>query len=132
MSLYRLYGAPTVSADSIASLDVREKGIIESIAFSGHVNAPASMAGEVELSFGSTGTFTTNDTTQTLGTAAVSTAGAGLAAFSHVITGLAIPIEPGERVYLHWLASAAPTASKMYCHIYVADSLTARQGRARR
>jgi hypothetical protein len=132
MSLYRLFGAPTASADSVASLDIRDKGTIESIAFSGYINAGASAGGALELSFGSTGTFATNDTTQTLGTAGVSSSGAGLSAFSHVVTGLAIPIDAGERIYLHWFTTSTLTGSKMFCHIYVADSLTARQGRTRR
>jgi hypothetical protein len=66
---------------------------------------PASGFGQMEVSFAPKSAFSTNDTRQAIGgletDAAVTTSGATNNARQIALGGLQIPVQPGEKVYLH-------------------------------
>ena len=123
MSLYKLYG--TGVTDGLASLDIVEPGVIYAVSWAayGDLDADGETLG-AELSFASASGFTTNDTKSAIDTIRALANDTGTAASNKVVainkatTGLEIPVEQGERLYLH----GTGTALVCTVHIYVRDS----------
>lgn len=134
MDVYKLYGAGSATADNVASLDIRHDGHIVAIAASIAVTAADALNDgfSVELSFGSTGGIATNDTTASLLVVRASqgflTSGGGGVHQHQSVSGIAVPVSAGERLYLHALilGSAGP---QYVCTYYVYVIPTAGGGR---
>lgn len=110
--LYKLYGAS--AGDGVAQLDIQEAGKL--IAVWGYLyhdlGANDGTGVRCEASFSSTSGFLSNDTKQSFfGMALVTTYSAGGAIIpsqSLSVSGLHIPVNMGERIYLHILLQGVP------------------------
>ena len=126
--IYKLFGTGSVGAtvDGIASLDIQEDGIITAIAAiitATGMDASGDLA-KIEGSFMSSNTFAVNDTRGSLITVALAqnflTTGGGVGSPNLAFGGLTIPIEAGERVFMHAIADAGVTPSGTI-YLYVED-----------
>jgi len=92
----------TIAAGSI-SVDVRADGILRG------VQIASTHATGVEVSFASTSSFLTNDTASSL---------IGIVNNTTISSPpLEIPVQAGERVYLHWDGSAAAAKAGVWLYI---------------
>ncbi len=98
--IYKLFAA----AGSTVSVDVRIDDTIVAVLMSNAGTQPS------ELSFGSTATINTNDSTAAIATV--------LNGVDISVSGLNIPVNAGERIYLHNVAGAG--ALDAACMIYTA------------
>lgn len=111
---YQLYG--TGDTDAAAMIDVRTDGDI--VAVYGTVSDVGMAGGDevtAELSFGSVSMHTTNDATQVIARATLTTdaTAAGLLTPGEVrMENLKIPVAAGERLYLHLNGSTANTKGR--------------------
>lgn len=125
MDIYKLYGAPTATTDALASLDIQRDGhIVAYDANLGVLTADALDDGyAMEVSFASTGAFTSNDTKASILTirafASFLTSGGGPVKAQSQLSGLAIVVSAGERIYLHAQVSAAPASARMTAYLFV-------------
>lgn len=115
--LYSLYSA----ADGSVSIDVRENDVIEAVHLETYTLAPVDGAvAKAELSFGSASQFTTNDASgiiASVANASDATVGVGKAMNSTFLSGIQVPINAGERLYLH-TAKGSQTDQVTRCVIY--------------
>jgi len=123
MDVYKLFSSETASGDAQASIDIQRDGHI--VGISGDLAGAGCDAlgdgGSVELSFGSTGGFASNDTKASLLTLRAFqqflTSGGGPVTKRADISNLAIAVAAGERMYLHFeVAGSGPT---IYATVYV-------------
>ena len=107
MDVYKLYGTGTTSASAVASLDIRRDGFIVAVLGTLTITAADALNDgfTVEASFASTSGIGSNDTsasffamTQAQG---FLTSGGGPAGVNLSVSGLAVPVRAGERLYLH-------------------------------
>jgi len=135
--IYKMYGAVPIAAttDSIASLDIQVDGEIVGV----HMNITAAGMDalndsmQVELSFMSSNTFTTNDVRGSIFMHSVTqqflTSGGGGGSDSAALAGLMIHVEAGERIHFHGKTNAG-VSGEANIYIYVLDA-TATQQRPR-
>jgi hypothetical protein len=101
----KLYAAAVASTDSAAIIDAREDTTIEGVYLNVTATSPTDNSlVKVEISFGSTSAFTSNDTTASIASLAFATeAGAlGTAQFGQaVFIPMAEKVQAGERIYMH-------------------------------
>lgn len=126
MSIYKLAALGAGGdQDALAQLDVQFDGIITALA--GFIRSTMTVTGEfavAEASFLSVNTIGSNDTrgsifsvaTSLTGTAPGTTQGSG----QNNVGGLAIAINAGERLWMHFSATAA-LVSNAQIYIYVED-----------
>lgn len=115
-TLIKMRGAGTGGEqNAVANIDIPQDGTIEglSIGHSANLNAD-SESSEAELSFIATNQITTNDARGVLAASlmnmGMATSGAGIAAVNHFIP-MDVDVSGGERLYIHFLASAGVTSS---------------------
>lgn len=119
MSLYKLYG--TGVTDGIASVDIIAKGHITAIQVAMEADLDADLeTARMEVSFSSASGFTTNDTKSSIVTAraalaAITAAGTVVVAENFCVTGIAIPVDVGERMYLH--GAGTNMTATVYIHV---------------
>ena len=128
----------TGSADSIASADIVENGKIRAVSW---VPLLQGMNAEddfirVELSFGSSNTFNTNDVRQSIHAfcavvQGLITVGVGPTQSNGGVDDLDLDVVAGERLHLHSSISAAGVSGEVSCYIYV-DDKSGTKTRARR
>ncbi len=125
MSVYKLYSAGAGGTENnAAALDVQFDGNITGLAMTSYGDFDAADESlSVEISFLSTGTFTSNDArgsllmnTNKLG---VLTSGS-MGPMQMAVSGLKIPVNQGERIHLH-ISSTAGVVSQNQAYIYVDD-----------
>jgi len=132
MSIYKLY--TTTVGDGAASLDIVADGRITGIQWSADFDHDAD--GEqlrAELSFASSSGFTTNDTKSSFSKIAHSvngTPGFTTGAVNLFVGPVDIPVNQGERVYLHTVGTAA-SISSLTAYMYVDDRVRADGRRVR-
>lgn len=122
MSVYKLYGTGDGDTDNdTASFDVQFNGDIVAIhqTITGNLDANDEYV-NYEVSFLSTGTFTTNDARGSLFISGTrrhfTTSGGSNSTSNSSVSGLRIPVSAGERIHLHADASTGVSSS---CHTYV-------------
>lgn len=115
-----MYGTGTFSttiSSNVASIDVPKEGLLIGVSWA--MRADLDADGEHmqwELSFGSSGSFTVNDTRQVIdvvdaGIFSVVTSGGGVGEVNRYTPLPDIPVGMGERIYLHAVASASIVAA---------------------
>ncbi len=104
--IQKIFAATTTAPGSV-SVDIRADGILRG------VHLATTHNGAVEISFGSTSSATTNDTASSL---------IGVANTIAAISSppLEIPVQAGERVFLHWESAIA--AAKATCWLYIDEA----------
>lgn len=136
MSVYKLFGAGTGGTESgVAQIDIQFPGVITAI--HGALSCVLDGAGEecaVEVSFLSVSTISTNDTRGSLFTMK-NKIGTGTASVNSAknsgIGGLAISVGAGERVWMHYVATAGVVATAEI-YLYVEDGEGAQTPQRRR
>jgi hypothetical protein len=131
-----MYGSATTDTDAVAAIDVRETGRIQCI----HLDIAAvlnadSAASYWEVSFGSSRQPTTNDTTAVIASAEVIQSITTSGATSHgksVCINCDIPVQAGERLYLHHEATGTVAASRCRAALYTTGSQSRRPSVRRR
>lgn len=128
MTVYKLYSAATATGDGAAQLDIVAPGTIVGTKWIIRAGTTgAKKDGRWELSFSSSSAFATNDTRSGIDQCAyaVLDASAGGTANSGIINIFTpmpdVPVAMGERLYIHNLATAAPTTMETTCFIFVDD-----------
>jgi hypothetical protein len=118
----KLYATNIASADSAAAIDVREDMTIEGIYLNLTYTVPVDGNRiKAEVSFGSTNSFTSNDTTASLASIALAqeAGAAGLGQLGHsVYIPMAEKVQAGERLYLHVFHGIAGSTSEATAFIY--------------
>lgn len=121
--VYKLYGTTAVNANALAQVIIQRDGYIHGIL--GNVTLNSGTTGHyvnAELSFQSVAQTNTNDTNGPFFEISlwVFTGAAGCVqnSRSEAISGLAIPVKAGDRLYLNVQAAAS---SNINAYIYVAE-----------
>jgi predicted porin len=126
-NVIKLYGSTSAAgvSDALASAEIAKTGFIEAMSLEIAADGGGTFAGfgQMEVSFGSKSGFATNDTRQAIGgletDAALFTAGATNNARQIALDGLRIPVQPGEKVYLHVNNSGLPTTIRARAWLYL-------------
>lgn len=128
MEVYKLaFSAQTTDGNGIAALDIREDGFIVAINMTLDIlGADVLNDGAIyEVSFASTTGILTNDTKASLAACSVYlgaiTTGGHASHGSTIVTGLAIAVAAGERMYLHIDVNGTVSASGQ-CYLYTMPS----------
>jgi len=134
MTVYKLRGAFTASADSQANLDVQFDGVITAFWWQVHADIDADLeAFQIECSFLSSNTIQASDargSIATCGQEAAGTPGFLMGSVNAGISGLQIPVTRGERIHLHGnLSGTASVTATIY--LYVDDRVNPRLTRRR-
>ncbi len=108
--------------NAMAAVDVPTNGFMNAIQWSLTADLDADQDFvRVQLSFASTGAFTSNDARQIISTIqnAVNFTTSGLSAVgvNLFLPGLEIPVFGGERLYLHGLSNTG-LIGEVFCHVY--------------
>lgn len=128
MTVYKFFGQGTGGAqDSVATIDIQFDGDI--VGMSLENRSTSGMAStdfiSAELSFLSVNTFTSHDARGSLIETSFTLHDAGTGATAKVgrnqLSGIAVPVNAGERVHLHLNASAGE-AQNCVGYVYVADN----------
>jgi len=136
MTVYKLRNTLTVTADSVASLDVQFDGILKAFWWSIRANLDANDESySVECSFLSTNTINSNDSRGSISVAGESAAGAEAAGFavSNVnsgLSGLDIMVSQGERIHMHGTLTGTGSVNATI-YLYVEDRADPRLRRRR-
>jgi hypothetical protein len=129
MTQYKLFGSSIATADGVASLDIVSDGKIYAVSWNsiGTTQAGLTTSGRLELSFASGSGFATNDTRSSISqfcyfSTAVLTAVALNFGGQQWIDLPDIPVNQGERLFLHHLVGATTPATALHTvFIYVTD-----------
>jgi hypothetical protein len=125
MSVYKLYGTASASTDAVAALDVRRDGKLECLMWQiyGTSAATGTMLGE--LSFGSSSSFTSNDTTQSISLAGATITSAGQQVTTQTPCDVGeIAVAQGERLFMHLQLAAGAITGRFTCFCFVNDGTT--------
>ena len=123
MSVYKLFNSFAASADGAASLDVQFDGVITAVDWSVRANLDADDEFYVcEVSFLSTSTFSANDARGSISMiaeqAGLLTSGAMVTNGNKAVAGMRIPVNAGERIYLHGqLSVTGAVTAQVYLHV---------------
>jgi len=124
MKVYKLYGSSTTTANAVAQLDIQRNGNIVALSFSsrGVTNAADSHA-QWEVSFASAGQYATNDTVGPIGEIwqGQDDSQRQREAWNHSISGFAIPVGVGDRLYLHTYVSGTFSGNNCAVYVYVME-----------
>jgi hypothetical protein len=138
MTVYKLFASGATTADGVATLDIQNKGDITSIwgvATSEALDALGEGV-DFEVSFSSVSGFSTNDTRASFFGLGYRqnflTSGGGVQGQSAGITGLRVPVDNGERMYLHRIVSGAPGTTRCAIWLFVDDGTMELPARRRR
>lgn len=121
--VYKLYGASTTTANAVAQITIQAPGIIIAMAGILAANDGASLSFRgVEASFNGISQITSNDVIGSLdmivGYGAFTAAGTMNSGIAKVVQGLRIPVNTGDRIYLHIQSANSVNVIGNY-HIYV-------------
>ncbi len=123
----KMFGSSTTSADAVASVDVQEDGVIEGVLMAQRSHGDATNEGAAwEVSFASVSAFTSNDTRASIcGTTEVSpgnivTTGGPSGKVSYVP--MEVPVNAGERIYLHTTVTGTPTTNTLSAWLYIRNT----------
>lgn len=130
MSIYKLYGTGSASADAAAALDIRRDGKIERLWWQIYGTSAATGTMLAELSFGSSSAFTANDTSQviSLAGASINAAGQQVTTQSPVEVG-EVAIAQGERLFMHLQVVVGTFTGRITCFVFVNDGATPKSRR---
>jgi len=126
---YKLFGlvAAGTSTDSAATIDIQDDGFIEGVLLG--LNATGADAlndgARVEVGFGSTNTYTTNDVRSSIAMlhhrqGFLTSGGGPVGQAIYLAFQKGIPVSAGERIHMH-LESFGGTADA-FCYLYVVTS----------
>lgn len=127
MSVYQLYGFAAAATDAVASVDIQFNGEIVGWALYGlgSFNAADDRFG-VELSFLSSNCYQSNDARGVIAYGhtkmGLLTSGGVPCSFNLTMSGLAIPVVAGERIYLHIPEYSSAGTVNAKAIMYVLDS----------
>lgn len=118
----KLYASGTSTTNAAAQIDILRDGIIHGLLFSVRMATTTDgSSARWELSFASTSQLATNDTVGPIASVAltyeIATSGGMDLAKVVPITGLAIPVRSGDRLYIHSLVTGTLTSND--CNVYV-------------
>lgn len=115
MDIYKLYGTTATDTDALAQVDIQVDGHIVAASLELWTGAADALTdgAQAEVSFASSNGFSSNDTKSSFIHAAAQqtflTSGGGPVNARTVLTGLAIEVAAGERIFLHVDISGAIT-----------------------
>lgn len=127
MTVYKLYASGTASADAAASTDIQNDGHIIALFMAACVEGANALdeGADWEVSFASTNGISTNDTRSSILGMTLRqeflTSGGGLQGDNSGIGGIRIPVDAGERLYLHRVVTGTITQSRCTVWLYVED-----------
>jgi len=134
MTVYKLRNTLTVTADSVAQLDVQFDGILKAFWWSIRADMDAdSESYSVECSFLSTTTINANDSRGSIAQAAESASGTPGFVMSGVnsgLSGLDILVSQGERIHMHGVLTGTGSVNAAI-YLYVEDRSDPRLRRRR-
>ena len=125
--IYKMY-AVVSNSDNISQIDIQTDGILYGLSW---IYVPAGMdalndLGQIELSFMSTNTFTTNDVRGSISQIGAAqqflTSGGGAVGVNASISDLRVQLNGGERLFLHASASSG-VGGAVSCYLYVDDGI---------
>lgn len=127
MTVYKLYASSTASLDGAAALDIRKSGVITAIEMDFAIQGANALdeGAAWELSMSSSNGLTSNDTLSSI--ASVSgyqeflTTGGGMVGNQMTLSGLAIPVNAGERLFIHTVVAGTVTANLCRAYVHVDD-----------
>lgn len=126
MRVYKLYSASTSTTNAAANIQIARKGRIRAILWA--KQATLTTTGAVhsgELSFGSTSQQATNDTIGPISQCSVSlqftTSGAYMASQNVHQSGLDIPVNAGDRLYLNDVVAGTCSGHTSNVYLYVSE-----------
>ncbi len=131
MTIYKLYASS--SGDSVASFDVQLDGEIKALLMSADASGADALNEGVlaELSFLSSNTFANSDVRGSLMTIqirfGVLTSGGMNASENYHVSGLEVPVNAGERIFLHVSDQGTLTGRNVYAYLYIKDKGTSRR-----
>lgn len=139
MDIYKLYALATSDTDAAASIDIQLDGFI--VAYAVEVNAVGADAlndgGQVEVSFASTNGLSSNDTKSSFAHAYAQqgflTTGGSMVRANSTLSGLAIAVAAGERIYMHIeLTGTVTVQGLVYLYVMPLADASARAAARRR
>lgn len=125
MDVYKIYAQNAATADAVASLDIRQDGHIVALSLATTAQGCDALNDGFtsELSFASTRGTGANDTTASIATCNAHqgflTSGGSAVQDRMVLSGLAIPVKAGERMYVHHVLSGGATSIDTRAYMYV-------------
>lgn len=140
MDVYKFFATGAATLDAAASLDIRRDGHIVAMLGDLHITGADALddGGGVEISFASGSGFVTNDTTGSVFTLRAGnsflTSGGGLVGKSESVSGIAIEVFAGERMYMHLteFGSIAAISATVYLYVMSTDAGSDRAAPRRR
>ena len=116
-----LYSAGTTTADAVASLVVPRSGRVTAISFGVYQLQGGGGGGEFsfELSAQSTSQFAVSEAQGRLGVCKSGTYISGAVSSNVILQTGGIPVEAGQRIYLHRLSNANISAGNIVVQIYI-------------
>lgn len=144
MSVIKLFAAGLVGTLSSVSIDIPADGVIQTLTLGATIESDAVFVdGEgvtAELSFLSSPTFTTNDVRGSLCQVRANRSGGGAAAAWAasvavpfcILSGIDVPVNAGERVFLHLQGVAGIASSSAVAYLFVKDGIDITSGRTPR
>jgi len=135
MSIYKLSGDFSATADSAFSLDVQFDGVITAIDWDANGDFDADLeAAEFEVSFLSSNTFAKNDARGSVSSISIrpnfTTSGMANSAVQKTVSGVRIAVSAGERIHLHGKLTGTNDCTAT-CYLHVEDSADPRLRRRR-
>ena len=127
MQAYRMFSSATSSGDANATMDVRADGVIRHMTLMGDLTSDSlTNEGIVwEVSFGATRVPTTNDVLQTIGTLPLhtfgTTSGPSYANEAVHMSDIDVPVQAGERIFVHTLATGSPSIANLYVYLWIEE-----------
>jgi len=137
MEVYKIAGNVT-STGLMASIDVPADGRILGAVLTIDLtsNAGADCAGNVEVSFSSSAVMGTNDARAAIVGGYVrqdlTTSGASNPTVHVTTPPIDIPVQSGERLYMHGIVEGSPTVLDAQCYLYIDSSGPSRPAPRRR
>ena len=143
MTVYKMYVTESASAAvTSASIDIQNDGAIEAVTLGVSVveSSALNFVVSAEVTFASTPQFTSNDVRASLCQAAAvmqeatATPAMGVPGIPFcVVPGLSVPVEAGERIWLHLQSNTASVDSaSAVAYLFVRDGADGKTARKRR
>lgn len=124
MKVYKLYGSSSSTSNALAQIDIQRNGTIVAIQHAHYAKATADHTTVFEVSFASAAQPTTNDTVGPIYEVRSNTdtvLGPDTVFDNGCLTGTAIPVGVGDRLYLHLTIAGTATANQIAVYIHVME-----------
>ena len=121
---YQLYATGTATTAAAAMFDCRNDGVIRGIHLNTVCVGAAAGGGGLELSFGSTANHTTNDTMGVIASQYVYgdvNATTARADGSTYLADVDIPVQAGERIYMHLYEEGTTSSVRIRATLYIEE-----------